>query len=234
MLGVIVNTLTVILGTVIGILFRKFLPQKLGDAVMKGVALCVLYIGISGILEGTNAIISILSMACGAIVGTLIDIDKQFNRFADFLQTKLAPKKEGEASTSTIAEAFVSSSLLFCVGAMTIVGSLEAGLSTEANRYDLLFSKSVLDGISAIFFASSLGWGVLLSAITIFLYQGAIVLLAGVLQSVLTNEFIIAEMTCVGSLLIIALGLNMLGITKIKVMNYLPAIFFPILFCLFF
>lgn len=233
MLGVFVNTLTVILGTVIGILFRKFLPQRLGDAVMKGVALCVLYIGISGMLDGTNAIIAILSMACGAIVGTLIDIDKWFNRFADFLQTKLARKKK-EGASSTLAEAFVSSSLLFCVGAMTIVGSLEAGLSTEANRYDLLFSKAVLDGISAIFFASSLGWGVLLSAITVFLYQGAIVLLAGVLQSVLTNEFIIAEMTCVGSLLIIALGLNMLGITKIKVMNYLPAIFFPILFCQFF
>ena len=230
MLGVIVNTLTVILGTVIGILFRKFLPQRLGDAVMKGVALCVLYIGISGMLEGTNAIIAILSMACGAIVGTLIDIDKWFNRFADFLQTKLARKKK-EGASSTLAEAFVSSSLLFCVGAMTIVGSLDAGLRGDNST---LYAKAVLDGISSVFFASSLGFGVLLSAVTVFVYQGALVLLAGVLQSVLTNEFIIAEMTCVGSLLIIALGLNMLGITKIKVMNYLPAIFFPILFCQFF
>ncbi|MBQ8419796.1 MAG: DUF554 domain-containing protein [Clostridia bacterium] len=230
MLGVFVNTLTVILGTVIGILFRKFLPQRLGDAVMKGVALCVLYIGISGMLDGTNAIIAILSIACGAIVGTLIDIDKWFNRFADFLQTKLARKKK-EGASSTLAEAFVSSSLLFCVGAMTIVGSLDAGLRGDNST---LYAKAVLDGISSIFFASSLGFGVLLSAATVFVYQGALVLLAGVLQSVLTNEFIIAEMTCVGSLLIIALGLNMLGITKIKVMNYLPAIFFPILFCQFF
>ena len=230
MLGVIVNTLTVILGTVIGILFRKFLPQKLGDAVMKGVALCVLYIGISGMLDGTNAIIAILSMACGAIVGTLIDIDKWFNRFADFLQTKLVRKKK-EGKSSTLAEAFVSSSLLFCVGAMTIVGSLDAGLRGDNST---LYAKAVLDGISSVFFASSLGFGVLLSAVTVFVYQGALVLLAGVLQSVLTNEFIIAEMTCVGSLLIIALGLNMLGITKTKVMNYLPAIFFPILFCQFF
>ena len=229
MLGVFVNTLTVILGTVIGLLFRKFLPQRLGDAVMKGVALCVLYIGISGMLDGTNAIIAILSIACGAIVGTLIDIDKWFNRFADFLQTKLARKKK-EGASSTLAEAFVSSSLLFCVGAMTI-GSLDAGLRGDNST---LYAKAVLDGISSIFFASSLGFGVLLSAATVFVYQGALVLLAGVLQSVLTNEFIIAEMTCVGSLLIIALGLNMLGITKIKVMNYLPAIFFPILFCQFF
>lgn len=229
MLGVIVNTITVIVGTIVGILFRKFLPQKLGDAVMKGVALCVIYIGIDGMLEGTNAIISILSIACGAIVGTLIDLDKWFNRFADFLQKKLVKKKEREVST--LSEAFVSSSLLFCVGAMTIVGSLEAGLN---NNNALLYSKAVLDGISSIFLASSLGWGVLLSAVTVFVYQGAIVLLAGALQTVLTNEFIIAEMTCVGSLLIIALGLNMLGVTKLKVMNYLPAIFFPVLFCLFF
>ena len=229
MLGVIVNTLTVILGTIIGILFRKFLPQKLGDAVMKGVALCVLYIGIDGMLEGTNPIIAILSMACGAIVGTLIDLDKWFNRFADFLQKKLVRKKDGEAST--LSEAFVSSSLLFCVGAMTIVGSLDAGLRGDNST---LYAKAVLDGISSIFFASSLGLGVLLSAVTVFIYQGALVLLAGVLQTILTNEFMIAEMTCVGSLLIIALSLNMLGITKIKVMNYLPAIFFPILFCLFF
>ena len=229
MLGVFVNTLTVILGTVIGILFRKFLPQRLGDAVMKGVALCVLYIGISGMLEGTNAIIAILSMACGAIVGTLIDIDKWFNRFADFLQTKLARKKK-EGASSTLAEAFVSSSLLFCVGAMTIVGSLDAGLRGDNST---LYAKAVLDGISSIFFASSLGFGVLLSAATVFVYQGALVLLAGVLQSVLTNEFIIAEMTCVGSLLIVALSFNMLGLTKIKVMNLVPAIFLPILFCLF-
>jgi uncharacterized membrane protein YqgA involved in biofilm formation len=229
MLGVIINTLTVILGTIIGILFRKFLPQKLGDAVMKGVALCVLYIGIDGMLEGTNPIIAILSMACGAIIGTLIDLDKWFNRFAEFLQKKLVRKKEGKAST--LSEAFVSSSLLFCVGAMTIVGSLDAGLRGDNST---LYAKAVLDGISSIFFASSLGVGVLLSAVTVFVYQGALVLLAGVLQTVLTNEFMIAEMTCVGSLLIIALSLNMLGITKIKVMNYLPAIFFPILFCLFF
>ena len=168
-------------------------------------------------------------MACGAIIGTLIDLDKWFNHFADFLQKKFTKKTENGGST--VAEAFVSSSLLFCVGAMTIVGSLDAGLRGDNST---LYAKAVLDGISSVFFASSLGFGVLLSAVTVFVYQGALVLLAGVLQTVLTNEFIIAEMTCVGSLLIIALGLNMLGITKLKVMNYLPAIFFPILFCLFF
>ncbi len=229
MLGVIVNTLTILAGTVIGILFRKFLPQKLGDAVMKAVALCVLYIGIDGMLEGQNPIITILSMAAGAILGALLDLDGLLNRFGSFCETKLVRKKDGEGST--FSEAFVSSSLLFCVGAMTVVGSLDAGLRGDNST---LYAKAVLDGISSVFFASSLGIGVLLSAATVFVYQGALVLLAGVLQSVLTNEVMIAEMTCVGSLLIIALGLNMLGVTKLKVMNYLPAIFFPILFCLIF
>ncbi len=229
MLGVIVNTLAVILGTVFGILFRKVIPQKLGDAVMKGVALCALYIGIDGVLDGQNPIITILSMACGALIGELCDFDAQFSRFGMFLQKKLV--KKSTTGVSTLSEAFVSSSLLFCVGAMAIVGSLDAGLRGDNST---LYAKAFMDGITSVFFASSLGWGVMLSAVTVLVYQGAIVLFAGVLQTVLTNEAMIAEMTCVGSLLIIALALNMLGITKIKVMNYLPAIFFPILFCLFF
>ncbi len=229
MLGVIVNVLTIVIGTVVGILFRKFLPQKLGDAVMKGIALCVLYIGIAGMLEGQNAIITILSMACGAILGTLLDLDRLLNRFGAWMQNKLI--KNGKSGESTLAEAYVSSSLLFCVGAMTIVGSLDAGLRGD---HTTLYAKAVMDGISSVFFSASLGWGVMLSALTVLVYQGAIVLLAEGLQTLLTNEAMIAEMTCIGSLLIIALALNMLGITKLKVMNYLPAMFFPMLFCLFF
>ncbi|MBQ9748312.1 MAG: DUF554 domain-containing protein [Clostridia bacterium] len=228
MLGVFVNMLTILIGTLVGILFRKFLPEKLGDAVMKGVALCVLYIGIDGMLEGTNPIIAILSIAIGAVIGTLLDLDGLLNRFGAFAERKLVKKKD-DGSPSTFGEAFVSSSLLFCVGAMSIVGSLQAGMGD----CDVLYAKAVLDGISSIFFASSLGCGVLLSAVTVLVYQGSITLLAEQLQGLLTNEVMVAEMTCVGSLLIIALALNMLGITKIKVMNYLPAILLPLLFCLF-
>ncbi len=231
MLGVFVNMLTVILGTLIGILLHKFLPQKLGDAVIKGVALCVLYIGIDGMLEGTNPIIAILSIAIGAVIGTLLDLDGMLIRLGAFAEKKIVRATPcSRTSASTFGEAFVSSSLLFCVGAMSVVGSLQAGMGD----CDVLYAKSVLDGISAIFFASSLGFGVMLSAVTVLVYQGAIVLLAEQLQGLLTNEVILAEMTCVGSLLIIALALNMLGITKIKVMNYLPAILLPILFCQFF
>lgn len=227
MLGVFVNMLTILLGTLIGILFRKLLPEKLGDAVMKGMALCVLYIGVSGMLKGQNPIIAILSIAIGAVIGTLLDLDGLLTRFGAFIERKLVKKEEG--THSTFGEAFVSSSLLFCVGAMAVVGSLQAGMGDCS----VLYAKAVIDGISAIFFASSLGFGVVLSAVTVFVYQGTITLLADRLQGLLTNEAIVAEMTCVGSLLIIALSFNMLGITKFKVMNYLPAIFLPILFCLF-
>ncbi|MDY3954484.1 MAG: DUF554 domain-containing protein, partial [Anaerovoracaceae bacterium] len=132
------------------------------------------------------------------------------------------------SESASLAEGFVSASLLFCVGAMTIVGSLQAGLSGDN---EMLFTKSTLDFISSIVFASALGIGVLLSAVFVFVFQGAIVLLAQVIAPYL-NDAVVAEMTCAGSLLILALGLNMLGLTKLKVMNYMPAVFLPILLCM--
>lgn len=231
MLGVLANSLTVILGTVIGLLFRKIMPKKLGDAVMIGVALCTLYIGVDGMLEGDNAIITVLSVALGAVIGTLLDLDGLFQRFGAWMEARFSSKKQedGEAPAKKgLAEGFVSSTLLFCVGAMAVVGSLNAGFGDNST----LYAKAVIDGITAIFFASSLGLGVMLSSASLFVYQGAIALLAGLLKDVL-SEAVIAEMTCVGSLLLIALALNLLGLTKIKLMNYLPAIFLPILFCLF-
>ena len=137
-------------------------------------------------------------------------------------------KKTDKASPS-IADGFVTASLLFCVGAMAIVGALNDGLT---GNHDMLFAKSLLDGISSIVFGASLGLGVAFAAVGVFLYQGSIALLASFLQPLL-NDAVIAEMTCVGSLLIVALSLNMLGLTKIKVMNLVPAIFLPILLCMF-
>ena len=136
--------------------------------------------------------------------------------------------KTDDASPS-IADGFVTASLLFCVGAVAIVGALNDGLT---GNHDMLFAKSLLDGISSIVFGASLGLGVAFSAVAIFIYQGSIALLASFLQPLL-NDAVIAEMTCVGSLLIVALSLNMLGLTKIKVMNLVPAIFLPILLCMF-
>lgn len=224
MLGTIVNTAAVLLGALLGLLLKKGLPVRFQDIIMKGLALCVLLIGISGALKGQNTLISILSIVVGAIIGELVDIDRRLNTLGRLIESRFA--KGGD---QTVARAFVTSSLLFCVGAMAIVGSLQSGLSGD---HEMIYTKSMLDGVSSIIFASSFGYGVLFSAVAVFVYQGTIVLLAQWIAPVLSDA-IIAEMTCAGSLLIIALGLNMLGLTKIKVANYLPALFMPIVLCLF-
>jgi len=193
---------------------------------MKGLGLCTLYLGISGSLEGQNSLILIISMVVGALIGEGIDLDAKLNHFGSWIESKFK-SKDGEKVS--IAEGFVSASLLFCVGAMTIVGSLQSGLQ---GNHEMLFNKSMLDFVAAIIFASTMGVGVMLSAAFVFVYQGAITLAAQWLAPFLTDT-IIAEMTCVGSVIIIGLAFNMLGITKLKVMNYVPAIFIPIILCRF-
>jgi Uncharacterized membrane protein, possible Na+ channel or pump len=225
LLGTFVNAGTVVLGSIIGLLLKRFIPEKVGKTVMAGIALCVLYIGISGSLSGKNPLIMIISIVIGAVIGELVDFEGRFNRFAEGLEKKF--KKEG--SESTFAEGVVTASLVFCVGSMAVVGSLRSGLSGD---HSMLYAKSLLDMVSAVIFASTLGAGVMLSAVFIFAYQGAIAILAHWVAPYLSAT-VISEMTCVGSLLIIAIGFNMLGITKLKVMNYLPAIFIPIILCTF-
>ena len=240
--GTIINALAVLAGSGAGLLlkwlaahFSSRLPagsaalgQRLQSIIMNGVALCVLYIGVSGSLKGSNTLTAILSMVAGAITGELLDLDRRMSALGDWVQRKTARLTRGEGGAS-VSEGFVTASLLFCVGAMSIVGALENGLT---GNYETLQAKSLLDGVSSIVFASSLGVGVAFSAAALLLYQGSISLLASVLSPFL-GDAVIAEMTCVGSLLIVALSLNMLGLTKIKVMNLVPAIFFPILLCTF-
>ena len=238
--GTIVNALAVLAGSAAGLLlaflakrFSRLLPtssailgERLQTIIMQGIALCTLYIGISGSLKGQNTLIAIISIALGALIGELLDFDKWVHRLGDWFQCKLA-KVAGE--NSSVSEGFVTASLLFCVGAMSIVGSLDSGLS---GNHTTLYAKSLLDGISSIVFSASMGIGVALSVIVILLYQGGIAMLASVLAPLLSDA-VIAEMSCVGSLLIIAISLNMLKITNIKVMNLIPAIFLPILLCTF-
>ena len=178
--------------------------------------------GISGALEGSKTLAMIVAMALGAVVGTLLDLDGRLNKLGDAIESKMGPGGQGK-----IATGFVTASLLYCVGALAIVGSLQSGLTGDNS---MLYTKSMLDFISSIVLCASLGVGVILSAVTLFLYQGVITLLAQALAPVLTDA-VIAEMTCVGSLLIIGMGLNMLGVTKIKIMNYVPAIFIVIGLC---
>ena len=237
--GTILNSLAVLAGSAVGLALRAATRRSSGEVsanglggrlqtlIMQGMALCVLYIGISGCLKGQNALITILSVAMGAVVGELLDLDRRMRSLGDWVQSRTARLLPAGDGAPSVADGFVTAALLFCVGAMAIVGALENGLT---GTFDTLKAKSVLDGISAIVFASSLGIGVAFSAGAIFLYQGAISLLAGLLSPLL-GDAVIAEMTCVGSLLIVALGLNMLNVTKIKVMNLVPAIFLPMLLC---
>ena len=223
MIGVLVNTGTVLLGSLLGLLFRKGIPARVSGAVMTAIGLCTLYIGIDGALDGGNPIVLILSLVCGTIVGTLIGIDKGINRLGLLVETKL---KRSDGQTS-LAEGFMTGSLLFCVGAMTIVGSLNAGLNGD-NK--LLFTKSVLDLISSCMLASTLGIGVMFAALFVLVFQGSLVLLAGLLQGLLTDPSLVSEITCAGSVMIIGLAFNLLGLTKIKVADMLPAILFVPLF----
>jgi len=221
MLGTIVNVAAILVGGLLGLLLKKGIPERVSSGIMQGIGLVVIYIGISGMLKGSNVLIATISIVVGGAIGMIFDFDGRFNRFAASLEKKLTPKDTG---SSGIAEAFITTTLLYCVGAMAIVGSLNSGLT---GNHEVLFTKSILDGVSAVIFASTLGAGVLLSVIPLFLYQGAITLMAQSLAPVL-SDVAVAEMTCVGSLLILAIGLNLLKVTKIKVMDFVLAIFIPI------
>ncbi len=226
MLGTIVNTVAVIIGAGIGLLMKRGLPEKLADTLMKGLGLCTMYLGISGSLKGENSLIMIISIVVGTMIGEGIDLDHRIKQLGEFLERKFRSK---DGTNISIAEGFVTSSLLFCVGAMAIVGSLQSGLT---GNHEMLFNKSMLDFVAAIIFASSLGIGVVFAAGFVMVYQGSITLLAQWISPFLTDT-VVNEMTCVGSVIIIGLSLNMLGITKLKVMNYVPGIFIPILLCRF-
>lgn len=217
-----VNSAAIVLGGSIGLALKKGLSSRLANAVMNALALCVLYLGISGMLKGENVLITILSMVFGTLVGEGLDLDKKINQLGDAVEKKVSSPDE-EVSVS---KGFVTASLLVCVGAMAIVGALQSGLT---GNHDTLFAKSLIDGIAAIVMASSLGIGVLLSAGLVLVYEGGISLFANVLAPLLTDS-VINEMTCVGSLLIVGLALNMLKLTDLKIMNYAPAVIFPVLF----
>ena len=218
MIGVIVNVITVILGSSIGLLFKKGIPERVCKAAMIGLGACTLYIGISGSLGGKNTLILIVSVVLGVITGTLLNIDGAINRLAEKVEEKL--KKDGKGVSVT--EGLVSATLLFCVGSMTVTGSIQAGLTGDNS---ILITKAMLDLVSSMMLASSLGIGVLLSALAVFVIQGGLVLLAGFLSPLMSPEAI-NEMTCAGSILIIMIGTNLMGITKIKVADFLPAILF--------
>ena len=291
MIGVIVNAVAVLVGGALGLLLKKGIPQRFSGAIMTGIGLCVLMIGISGALQGENLIILVVSIVLGVITGTALKLDDRLTALGDMIEKRFNRAVEGRGKSEdnngeieaeiegeiearieggieagieagiegeyggkaeynhkgeiegkntgnaegagatpkySISQGFVSASLLFCVGAMAIIGSINSGLTGD---HSIVYTKSVIDLISAAILAASLGLGVLFSAVAILLYQGLLVLLAQFLRPLMDNPSLIAEIGCAGSVLIIGLGLNLISITKIKVADFLPAIVFvPIVY----
>lgn len=219
MRGTIVNVIAVIAGSLLGLFLKGKFPERLKEIIMQGLGLATCLIGIQMALESKNILIVIFSLVIGGICGELIDIEKRLNEIGNFLQRRLAREDD------LFIQGFVQASLVFCVGAMAIMGSIQDGINNDPT---ILYNKSILDGFASIAFAATTGIGVLFSTIPVLLYQGGISLLAGVVAKYLT-EAMIVEMTATGGLLILAIGLNLLKTGKVKVGNLLPALIFAIL-----
>lgn len=253
--GTLVNTGTVIAGSLFGLLIHLVSKKgklksprfaEISDSIMRGLGLAVVMVGIGGALKGVindavtdavvtpdllvdglssdNTIITILAIVLGVLIGGLIDIDRWVNLLGKKVETLFNRNPAMNAVHVPVAQGFVSASLLFCVGSMTIVGSIQSGLS---GNHDLLYTKSLLDFVSSIILSSTMGIGVLLSSAFVLVFQGGIALVANIAGQGLSDA-VIATMSSVGSVLIVGLGLNVMGVTKLKIMNYLPAVFFPI------
>jgi len=220
--GALVNLITVVAGTLVGLVAGKFLNERIRAATMSAVALITIGIAIPGLMNSTKPLVPILSLVIGTVIGEALDIDRAVNRLGDKLQEKFRGKGK-------ITEGFVTGTLVFAVGAMTIMGSLDSGLK---NDHTILIAKSVIDGISSIIFASTMGVGVAFAGVSVFVIEGGISLLASLVAPLLT-EVVINEITFVGSLLILGISFNLLGITKLKLLNMMPAMFLPLLFCQF-
>lgn len=220
MLGTIVNAIAIIIGGSLGVLLKRGIPQNYKNTIMQGIALSVFVIGVSGALKSNNILLIIFSIAIGSIIGEKFGIESKLEQIGNWLEMKLSSKY------GNVAKGFVTASLVYCVGAMAIVGSLESGMTGD---HSTLFAKSLLDGISSIIFASTLGIGVVFSSIAVFLYQGTITLFASLIGGLLT-EGVILEMSAIGGILIMGISINILEIKKIPVGNMLPSMFIPIIY----
>jgi hypothetical protein len=223
MLGTLVNTMAIIGGSLVGLIFSRFIPTKLTDTLIHAVAFAVILIGLKMAWKTDAFIIVICSLSLGTIIGELSKIEDRVINLGNWLEERFAN------TGRRMSKGFVTTSLLYCVGSMAIVGALESGLT---GNHDTLFAKSVLDGLGSIIFAASMGIGVLFSAASVFVYQGLITVSASSMKQFLTPE-IVTQMSAVGGLLIVAMGFNMLEMVKIKVSNCLPSIFIPLLYYMF-
>ncbi len=219
MLGTVVNTLAIVAGSLIGLFFRGGIPEAYTRTVMHAIGLAVLLIGVKSALASEALLLVILSLAVGSAVGEGLRIEDRLETLGRWVGRRVSRTDEGG-----IARGFVFTSLLYCVGAMAIVGAMESGL---AGNHQTLYAKSILDGVGSILFASTLGVGVLFSAVSVFVYQGLITVSAAAIQPLLQPE-VVAQMSAVGGLLIVGIGINLLELRKLKIGNMLPAVFVPL------
>lgn len=220
--GVLINAAAVAVGGVLGTLGGRLMPEKMKQTVLAATGLVSIGIGISGAIGSSNQLIPILSLVIGSVIGELLHIEDGVTRAGDWLQKRFG-------KSGSITEGFVTGSLVFAVGAMAVMGPLESGLK---NDHTILMTKSVIDMAGSVAFAGSLGIGVAFSALSILVLEGAVTLLASLLTGVLTDA-VITEISVTGSLIIIGVGLNVLGLTKLRIMNMTPALLLPILLCRF-
>lgn len=220
MIAVIVNTVAILVGGFLGLLFGNKIKQDYSKTIMCGLGICTMVIGITGAITTENILLVILCLVIGTILGEWLNIEKRLDSAGEWLKRRVAKNGGGR-----FTEGFVTASLLFCVGSMAVMGSLDAGIRGD---YSTIFTKSILDGVMSVTFAATMGVGVLFSALSIFVYQGALTLLAGLVEPLLSVEAI-GEMSAVGGILLIGTGINILGLTKerIRVGNMLPALLFP-------
>lgn len=220
--GALVNGGAIVVGGLLGTFGGKLMPEKMRQTVLGATALVSMGIGISGAIGSSNQLIPILSLVIGSVIGELLHIEDGVTRAGDWLQKRFG-------KSGSITEGFVTGSLVFAAGAMAVMGALESGLK---NDHTILMTKSVIDMAGSVAFAGSLGIGVAFSALSILVLEGTVTLLASLLTGVLTDA-VITEISVTGSLLIIGIGLNVLGLTKLRIMNMAPALLLPILLCRF-
>ncbi len=220
--GALVNCAAIVAGGILGTLGSRLMPEKMKETVLAATGLISIGIGISGAIGSNNQLIPILALVLGSVLGELLHIDSGVTRVGSWLQARFG-------RFGPITEGFVSASLVFAVGAMAIMGALDSGLK---NDHSILLAKSAIDLATAVAFAGSLGIGVAFSGLSVLVVEGGMALLASLLTGVLTQA-VITEITVTGSLMLIGIGLNMLGLTKLRIMNMTPALLLPILLCRF-
>ena len=221
LLGSAVNGIAIVIGGLVGMFAGKLLPERIRTALVPTMSLVTIGIAVPGMMKTENLLIPILSMVIGTFIGELIDIDGALQKLSNKLQSKF--------KGSSVAEGFFTCSLVFAVGAVAVMGALDSGLKGD---HSLLYAKALMDGTAAIAFAAALGLGVVFSSVTVFVVEGGITLLAGLVADLLSTA-VINEISFVGSLLIVGISLNMMGATKLRILNMVPALVLPIIFCQF-